>query len=143
MANYCCAVRTNYFRVKDPTAFKKFMDTVVACEDEVYVWEDTDKEGRPIFGFGCYSSILGVPLNEKDEDEEYGYDEFINGLSEHVAEDDAAIIFESGNEKLRYLVGSASVVTNTQSEYLDIAVIAAETAAKMLGNPSWETRVAY
>ena len=24
MANYCCAVRTNYFRVKDAEAFKKF-----------------------------------------------------------------------------------------------------------------------
>ncbi len=145
MANYCCAVRTNYFHVKDPEAFRKFMDTVVACEDSVSVWEEKDKDGRTVFGFGCYSSILGVLPEgvEEDEDFDYDYDEFVNGLADHVAENDAIIILESGNEKLRYLVGSAMVITSTDSEYLDISVLAAEKAAKLLGNSGWKTKLEY
>lgn len=43
MANYCCAIRTNYFHVKDPEAFKAFMDTVYASEDEIKMWEEVDQ----------------------------------------------------------------------------------------------------
>lgn len=145
MANYCCATRTNYFHVKDPEAFQRFMDGVVSCEDSVSVWSETDRDGDLVFGFGCYSPILGVKPEDADQDADfdYDYDEFVNGLADHVAEDDAIIILESGNEKLRYLVGSAMVITSKQSEYLDIATVAAEAAAEMLKNPSWKTRVAY
>jgi hypothetical protein len=147
MANYGCALRTNYFHVKDPAAFKKFMKRVIACEDTVELWEETDGDGKPVFGFGCYGSIAGVRPSENASEEDYDYeedyDEFINGLSEHIADDDAVIILESGNEKLRYLVGSATIITSTQSQYLDISTLAAEAAAQMLGNSSWKTRIEY
>lgn len=147
MANYCCAIRTNYFRVKDPEEFREFMKTVSACEDNVALWEETDSNGVLRFGFGCYSSILGVPaLDEEDEDYEYyeyDYDEFVTGLSERVAEDDAIIIMESGNEKLRYVIGTALVITSKETEYFDVSVVAANRAAEVLGNPDWQTRVSY
>ena len=149
MANYCCAVRTNYFHVKDPDAFLEFMDKVAACEDSANVWEDRDKAGRPVFGFGCYSPILGVPARSEeacvddDDFEDYDYDEFVSGLSELVAEDDAIIILESGNEKLRYLIGSALVITSTGADYMEIDAIAAKRAAEMIGNPGWQTKTCY
>lgn len=147
MANYCCAIRTNYFHVKNPDAFREFMKTVVASEDNVSLWEDKDSEGHTVFGFGCYSSILGVPTTDEEDEEyeylEYGYDEFITGLSEHVAENDAIIILESGNEKLRYVIGTAMIVTSNAAEYLDISAMAAERAAELIGNENWKTRVSY
>lgn len=150
MANYCCAVRTNYFHVKDPDAFKEFMKKVIASEDGVSVWEEKDKAGNTVFGFGCYGSILGVPVHEDggNEDDDYDYDdydfdEFVDGLSELVADNDAIIILESGNEKLRYVTGCALVITSTGSEYMEIDVLAAERAAEMLGNPNWKTQVSY
>lgn len=150
MANYCCAVRTNYFHVKDASAFKRFMENVVTCEDSISVWEEKDKTGNPVFGFGCYGSILGVQVHEEgtSEENDYGYDdydfdEFVNGLSELVAEDDAIIILESGNEKLRYVTGCAIVITSTESEYMEIDVLAAQRAAEMLKNPNWKTQVSY
>lgn len=139
MANYCCAVRTNYFHVKDPEAFREFMKTVTASEDRIYVWESKDNGGKTVFGFGCYSTILGVESEGGDTD----YDEFVNTLAELVAEDDAIIIIESGNEKLRYLVGSATIITGQDIEYLEIDTIAAESAAAMLKNKSWKTKMWY
>lgn len=149
MANYCCAIRTNYFHVKDPDAFREFMDKVVACEDSVNVWEDQDRAGKTVFGFGCYSQILGIPVHtegdgvDDDDFEDYDYNEFVSGLSELVAEDDAIIILESGNEKLRYLMGSALVITSTGADYMEIDAIAAKRAAEMLGNPGWQTKTCY
>lgn len=147
MANYYASTRTNYFSVKDPDAFVKFMKTVVASDDRVDVWSKTDISGKQLFGFGCYGSILGVKCpNDEDEegwDEDYDYDEFVAGLSRHVAKGDAVIVIESGGEKLRYLVGSALIVTEDGSDYISIEDAAVNRAAEMLNNPSWSTQMDY
>lgn len=147
MANYYCSVRTNYFRVKDPNAFREFMQTVVASEDSVHVWEETDRNGDPTFGFGCFGSVLGVATDgtdgDKEYEDEYDFEEFIYQLSEHVAPGDAVIMIEVGNEKLRYLVGNALIVTENQYEYLDLNKLSVECAAQMLGNSDWKTRMDY
>lgn len=141
MANYCCAIRTNYFRVKDPEAFKNFMGKVYACEDEIEVWEEVDRDNKLVFGFGCYSGISGLAVD--DDECETDYDAFIEGLQKHVADDDAVIIFEAGNEKLRYVIGSATIVTSRDYEYIDIVGEGTKLAAELLGNPKWKTRADY
>ena len=80
---------------------------------------------------------------DDDDFEDCDYDEFVNGLSELVAEDDAIIILESGNEKLRYVTGCALVITSKDSEYMEIDALAAQRAAEMLGNPGWQTKTCY
>ena len=103
MANYCCATRTNYFRVKDPDKFRSFMSNVCTDENHLQIWEE-EKDGRTVFGFGGYGQILGIPIYESGDAEQhdwpddYDFDGFVYGLSELVAEDDAVIIIESGNE---------------------------------------------
>ena len=79
----------------------------------------------------------------KTEEGKAVYDEFVEGLSECIADDDAVIILESGNEKLRYVVGSAVVITNTDYEYMEISTLAAEMAAKLLNNSQWKTKISY
>lgn len=150
MANYYGNTRTNYFHVKNPDAFRDFMKTVGASEDNVHLWEETDRNGEPIFAFGCYGTILGVATDGTDGVEDYGddgeyydFEEFVFQLSEHVAPNDAVIVIEVGNEKLRYLVGSALIVTDDQYEFLDLNTMAAECAAQMLGNSDWKTRMDY
>ena len=144
MANYECATRTNYFHVKNADDFREFMKRVVSDWDKVDLWEEKDQSGNPIFGFGCYGSILGVrSQNTDDEDEELDYDAFVNELAKHVAIDDAAIILESGHEKLRYLTGTALVVTRNEQKYINVEHIAAAEAAKILCNPEWKTRTSY
>ena len=60
MANYQCAVRTNYFHVQDPELFRQFMARVYGTEGSVELWEDKDANGRPIFAFGSYGGISGL-----------------------------------------------------------------------------------
>lgn len=142
MANYCCAIRTNYFHVKSADKFRKDMSRVYGCEDTVELWEETDKEGNLVFGFGCYGGISGL-RNTDDDDDDDSYDVFIDMLQENVAENDAVIIFESGNEKLRYLIGSAEIITSKDFKRISIDDEAAKLAAQMLQNPGWCTVCSY
>ena len=146
MANYCCTIRTNYFHVKDERKFRDLMDRVYGSEDTVELWESKDKNGNMVFGFGVYGGISGVRNAKEDYDEdadETAYDEFIDGLQECVADDDAIIIFESGNENLRYVVGSATIITSKDYEYISITHTASKRAAELLNSSEWTTQCEY
>lgn len=146
MANYECVTRSNYFRVKDPEAFRKFMSRVYGS-NKVNLWEQKDKEDRLVFGFGLFGGIGGYASEETADDddlEEYtDYDLFLDGLQQHVAADDAVIIVEGGNETLRYIIGSAVVVTRNAIEYFDVTNLATKRAAELLKNPQWTTKCNY
>lgn len=142
MANYYCTVRTNYFHVKDAEAFEKFLGQVICCESELEFWSADDGHDGVVYAFGSYGSIDGLP-DDNDEEGFDNYDRFISGLQEHVADDDAAIIFESGKEKLCYVVGTALIVTKDEIKFIDIREKAIEQAAKMLHNSEWATNCEY
>ena len=144
MANYCCTIRTNYFHVKDDENFRALMNRVYGCEDSVELWEEKDENGRTVFGFGVYGGISGFrDPDDDDVDDDLSYDIFIDKLQASVADDDAIIILESGNEKMRYVIGSAIIITNSGYEYMEITDFAVKKAAEMLHNPSWKTRCEY
>lgn len=142
MANYYCAMRTNYFQVKDEEKFLELMDSVYGGEDEVQVWSETDAEGVKRFGFGAYDNIRGINLTD-NEDDEPDYDAFVAALQDCVADDDAIIIIEAGHEKLCYVGASAEIITSQEHDYLDIRDGAAKMAREMLKNPEWTTKCDY
>lgn len=144
MANYVCAMRTNYFRVKDEEAFKELMSRVIS--EDCDVWEKTTDAGEKLFAFGGYSSIDGVHPKGMPEDEDYDefeVDDFLNELADCVADDDAVLIFEGGHEKLRYITGSVTVVTSKDVKYIDIDSAGRDAAREMLCNPDWQTACCY
>lgn len=143
MANYHCAVRSNYFHVKNPELFRQFMARVYGANGTVGLWEEKDTNGQTMFAFGSYGGISGLRDAEEDTSEdadETAYDEFICGLQQHVQADDAVIILESGHEKLCYLVGSAEVITRSGYDQLDISELARRYAGDILDNPAWQTK---
>lgn len=142
MSTYYCAVRTNYFRVKDEEKFLELMKSVWSGEDEVQVWSETDNEGNKRFGFGAYDNIRGICLTD-DEDDEPDYDAFISALQGCVADDDAIIIMETGHEKLCYVGGFAEVITAQKHDYINITDSAVKMAKELLSNPDWTTKCDY
>ena len=150
MANYICAVRTNYFHVKDEEEFRNFAKKLYSNDNDLEVWEEKDKEGKTVFGFGCCSELSGIHADSENGDiedsiegDEGAYDRFVDEIQKLVAEDDAVIIYEIGREKLCYLNGLATVITAKEQKYLDISDFAVEQARKMLGNKEWETNSNY
>lgn len=142
MANYCCTVRTNYFHVKDEDKFIDLMNRAYGCEDEIQLWERKDQDGKTTFGFGVYGGIAGLRNTDGDEDDN-AYDEFLSGLRECVADNDAIIIMEAGNEKMRYVVGAAEIITSKKYEYMEISELAIQKAEELIGRTDWTTQICY
>lgn len=142
MANYSCVIRTNYFHVKDEDRFLSLIESTYSECGDIEVITKYNKLKNPLYGFACCGWIDGV-MNPDDEDEETSYDLFLDKLQECVAEDDAIIIFESGHEKLRYLIGSATIITAKEIKYLSIENYAINTVKEMLGNKNWNTTCDY
>ena len=124
MANYYSSARTNYFRVKDVDAFNAW---VKEFEDndgvEVVSKEDT-------FGF-LFDGESGVP-NSRFVNGDYEPLDFMDELSEHLADDEVAILHEAGAEKLRYINGFA-IAINNKAERRTISLDDIYVHAKELG----------
>lgn len=142
MADYSCSIRTNYFRVKDEDKFRQIMSRVYGEYGTVTLWDQTDSKGNTKFGFGTYGSIRGWYENDSSFEEEgvLAYDDFIHKLQECVADDDAIIILESGGENLRYLTGTADIITSDGYDYINIIDLAISRAREMSPKLKyWET----
>lgn len=139
MANYECVLRSNYFHVKDQEGFRSFMNTVSG--DDMHLWEEKDeKDGSTLFGFGCYGSINGAPDGENGDTT---YEAFLKGLQEYIVDKEAVIICEAGNEKLRYVIGFATVITRDKIETISINELAISKAREMLKNIDYKTKMEY
>lgn len=142
MANYYAKSRTNYFRVTDEARYAELFQNLCTCGDCV---DDFTKvvDGVTIHAFGGYGSIEYVIPATEDEDEENNFDLFLEELQKILPADDAFILMECGNEKLRYLTAFAIIATKDKVEYVDLSTNAVNKAAEMLGIEDFETRLEY
>jgi hypothetical protein len=108
MANYIPRSRTNYFRVND---LAKFEALAKECGIE-YNYETRNGEIHVALFESPFSddSVVGMYYNEITGD----YDTIFESLQPLLPDGEAAIFMEIGNEKLRYLVAEANIVTNKE-----------------------------
>jgi hypothetical protein len=108
MANYYAQARSNYFEVKDAT---KFVDEMAKYPIEVIT---NEVDGRTLYGI-MDANQDGSGLDWNMYDEETGEEtelDWIEILSNHLADDHIAVLMEVGTEKYRYLNGIAFAVNN-------------------------------
>ena len=148
MANYCGFTRTNYFKTTDPEKLRDIVERIV--------WTDGDlsffAEEKGAYGFGAYSSILGlrpaqgIDNDPDDEDlntEDFDSEEVYAALQEILAPDDAIIITEIGYEKLRYLTAYATIITCDEIKYINLETTALDVARELTGNLEFSTQMSY
>jgi hypothetical protein len=139
MANYIGATRTNYFKVKDEAAWQPWIERLQAT-DYVDDFTKTDDDGMVWHAFGCYGSVdLFGPWSDEGDDSEYPVDD----LQRMLPDDDACIVYHSGWEKLRFVVGSALVITSNDIKSVDIIDDGLVLAREMLGNDKFTTESTY
>lgn len=100
MANYEAYARTNYFRVTDVEKMKDF------CKRNYLEFWQEDEESAPKDRYGFASC------------EPFDYDTLIPEIQEFLDENDICVIIEIGREKLRYLVGEATLITKSNVKYI-------------------------
>ncbi len=134
MANYCATARSNYFAVKDETAFREW-----AAHLGLTVLEP-DRRNAPansILRFGIASGSDGDcgswPDSTYDEEENENKQIDLTGqLADHLADDEVAVLLEVGNENLRY-VGGTAIAVNNRGETVFIDLDGIYHAAQTLG----------
>lgn len=67
---------------------------------------------------------------------------FYRELQKILPDKEAMILMESGNEKLRYVTGFATIVTNKEIRFLNLSDLAVKTAGEMLGT-DFQTEMDY
>lgn len=134
MANYHCAVRTNRFHVIDETQFLEYMARVEVDGGEIKILHGKDSAGSPTYGFRANGLILGVSdySEESVSVDEDMYDNFIAGLQEIVAYDDAIIILEVGFSNADDLSSTATIITTFDTDYIDLQEVASDRAIELL-----------
>ncbi len=129
MANYYGSARSNYFKVKDETAFQAW-----AKLRGLEVWEQ-NTEGEKRFGI-CpddNSDSGGWPHFVSDEDGGSKVVCIEKELAQHLQNKSVAVLMETGAEKLRYLVGYA-IAINNKGETVEISLDDIYQAAERLGD---------
>jgi hypothetical protein len=130
MATYFSTARTNYFRVKDVDAFNKWIEQFSGLETIVQEAQGTVgilfDDGVPNERWETEKDADG---NEHDVDVEV---DFMEELALHLADNEVAILQESGAEKLRYVNGY-SIAVNNKGERREISINNIYDLAKQLG----------
>lgn len=114
MANYYATARSNYFAVKDETAFREWaglLGLTILEPDH----RDKVADGVPRFGIasGDCDDSGGWPTSLADEKTgDYEDIDVAEQLAAHLADNEVAVLIEVGNESLRYVTGAAVAVNN-------------------------------
>ena len=108
MADWYGQARSNYFRVKDESAFRESfraleVEVITNSEGKVGLLSRADYGGWPSF-------IFSEDGDEIDEEVD-----IIEMVSRHLVTDEVAVFVEVGAEKLRYLTGRA-IAVNERNE---------------------------
>lgn len=141
MANYYCTSRTNYFRVTDENAYAELFKSLCS-ENGVEDFTETDENGVIWHGFGSYGTI---DYCEQDKDGNYDdpdFDLFAKQLQEILPDDEAFVLLEVGNEKLRYVTGYAIIITKNNIRSIDLTEVARNECKKLLG-ADFKTKMEY
>lgn len=115
MANYYATARSNYFRVKDKTAFREWADNIPGLG----VWDDREDGRVGVYDGGDSGGWPSQRYNEETED--YEDLDLAYELSEHLAEGEVAVLMEAGAEKMRYVCGYA-IAVNHKGERITVSL---------------------
>lgn len=127
MANYSGAARSNYFRVKDDSAFEEAMSGL----PEIAV--NQDDEGRFMVMSTCPDTGGWVTLMEDEATGEDVEVDLAAIIAEHLADDEVAVLMEAGHEKLRYISGYAEAI-NAKGERRTVSLSDIYGLARELGS---------
>ncbi len=134
MANYYATARSNYFAVKDETAFREWAGILGLTILEP---DHRDKTADGLLRLGIASGYNddsgGWPTSLTDEETgDYEDIDVAEQLVAHLADGEVAVLIEAGNEKLRYISGLA-VAVNNKGRTVIVDLDSIYTAARKLG----------
>ncbi|WP_454287225.1 hypothetical protein [Rhizobium arsenicireducens] len=111
MADWHGTCRSNYFRVKDETAFLEMLELFDAHPIEKQVGEEI------LHGFYSEDEYGSIPTSYPEGDEEPT--SILECIADHLVTNEVCVILEAGAEKARYITGLA-IAIHSSGRQIDI-----------------------
>ena len=113
MANYYATARSNYFAVKDETAFREWAESIgLMVFEPTHTTVTADGIDRFAIAPGDGDECGWFCTRYDEESDEHEDVDLTKELSAHLRDGEVAILMEVGSEKLRYLCGYATAVNS-------------------------------
>ena len=141
MANYYSKCRTNYFAVTDK---EKFADIIkhLSGDGEIAFYEHYQDKGKFMFYCdGILNGYMTYPDDDDSIDEATG--KMIEEFQQILPDGEAIILTEAGSEKMNLISCVATIITNADVKYVNLANVAVSIAREMLKNPDFTTEMDY
>ena len=135
MAQYQGIYRTNYFAVTDVEKFEAILNSL-SSEGVIEHYEHDTEKGK--YMFFCDYNLIGY---EDDDSDEGPFDAMLVKLQTIIPDNEALILTEIGNEKMRYFHAVATIITSQEIQQVNLADCALDKAKEMLGNLDYTTHV--
>ena len=113
-----------------------------ACVNGEWLWvliQDPDPETiGELYVYEAIEKADEYEIHTCDEESDVTFEddcmlEFYQELQKILPDQEAMILMEVGNEKLRYVVGLATIVTNKEIRFVNMADVALKTVKSMIG----------
>ena len=133
MENYNVISKTNYFRVTDEARYQDLISCLYTDSgDKIDHAAYTGEDGVTRYMFGAYGVISYAETEEEREDN--SITGFIEHLQEILPDNEAFVLLEIGNEKLRDVATTAIVCTRDKDQIIDFADHLSNAVGTMLGS---------
>lgn len=136
MSIYYCTCRTNFFKVTDEERYQELTSNLTA-EFPIQDFTKMNENGDIVHGFGCHS-----PIGYKDG-LNHNFREFLSELQCILPENETFLFIESGQEKLQYVTGEYTIVTQKDISHINMDECGKTLSRKLLQNPDFETISIY
>lgn len=129
MANYLSCTTTNYFQVTSEQELRELISRI-SCNDEIEI-AASKENGKTYYSLCAYGSFIGL-------DDQENIDELYKAFQRILPDGEVLALFEVGHEKLRYVNGSTTIITNETYQSKSLHGIATTLARTITNNPTYE-----
>lgn len=141
MANYYATARSNYFAVKDETAFREWAESIgLMVFEPTFAHVTADGISRFAIAPDNGDECGWFCHRYNEETDEHDDVDLTKELAAHLKDGEVAVLIEVGSEKLRYLRGYATAV-NSAGKTVHLSLEGIYARARKLGANM--TRVEY
>lgn len=132
MADYLSCTTTNHFQVTSEKELRELV-SCIDCNDEIEI-SHYEENGKTYYSLCAYGSFLGLVDNDD-------INELYKAFQKILPDGEVLALFEVGHEKLRYVDGSTTIITNKTYQYKSLHDIATNLARTITNNPTYDLNI--
>jgi len=132
MADYLSCTTTNHFQVTSEKELRELV-SCIDCNDEIEI-SHYEENGKTYYSLCAYGSFMGLVDNDDTE-------ELYKAFQKILPDGEVLALFTVGHEKLHYVEGYTTVITNEIYQSTSLQDMATNLARTITNNPDYNLNI--